>query len=702
MTIQLHSPLSAHTGINLSYAELLGKELGIFTLHDLLTFYPIRYIDRSEIFTAESLHEGMSFVQMAGRISKMEELTNAKGKKRIVARLSDQTGSVELTWFAGLATVKKVVKVGMPYLILGKPSAFGKNISFVHPELELIHSQDQITKKAGFKPIYSGTEKLKKKYIDSNKIESLIKKVLPSLLPLVVDWFSPRFLEPHSLIPLKEAFNAIHFPSTQLELQKAKWRLKFDELFFLQLEILGKAKSKQRILRGFPMAKVGAMFHQFYAEILPFELTGAQKRVIREIREAMKKEVQMNRLVQGDVGSGKTLVALLSMLIVIDNGKQCAFMAPTEILANQHFSSMVEFLADLPVKVRLLTGSKGKKDRRIIGEELASGECHILIGTHALIEDWVQFKSLGLVVVDEQHRFGVAQRAKMWSKSQIVPHVLVMTATPIPRTLAMTLYGDLETSVIDELPPGRKSIETRHFFENSRLKIFDFMRKEIAKGQQVYIVYPLIKESETLDLASLMEGFESIERAFPKPDYQLSIVHGQMKAADKEFEMQRFKKGETQIMVATTVIEVGVDVPNASLMVIENAERFGLSQLHQLRGRVGRGASQSYCFLLSGYKLSKEGRKRLETMVQTSDGFRLAEVDLELRGPGEVSGTQQSGLPHLKIANLATDYQVLAKAREAAQNILADDPQLQKLGNRPLKTELFRTRKTDTDWSLIS
>ncbi|MFY0672208.1 MAG: ATP-dependent DNA helicase RecG [Bacteroidia bacterium] len=697
----LDTPIEYLKGVGPEKGKTLKTELGIETFGDLLSHYPFRYIDRSKFYKVAELTEDLPLVQLKGKLTRVEEITTGRSK-RLTAHLTDESGSLELVWFAGINWIKKTLKAGVPYIVFGKPNLFGSRINMAHPELEPITAASKIESRSGLRPVYSTTEKLKKKNIDSKQIEKLIKTCLETNGNKISEFLTPEVLDDNRLIDRKIALFQIHFPRDVNALNKAKYRLKFEELLLLQLQILSSTKSRQAQLKGYPLPNVGQFFNKFYNEILPFELTGAQKRVVREIHHSTRTGVQMNRLLQGDVGSGKTLVALLAMLLAVDNGKQAAMMAPTEILAKQHFTNLGHLLKDLPINVRLLTGSTPQRERRLIHEELLNGECHILVGTHALIEDKVQFKEFAMAAVDEQHRFGVAQRAKLWTKSEIAPHVLVMTATPIPRTLAMTLYGDLETSVLDELPPGRKPIDTKHFFEKSRLQVHGFIKSQIEEGRQVYIVYPLIEESEKLDLNNLMEGYESICRAFPQSEYKVSVVHGRMKPDDKDLEMQRFKMGKTQIMVATTVIEVGVDVPNATVMVIENAERFGLSQLHQLRGRVGRGANKSFCVLITGHKLSREGRKRIETMVQTNDGFEIAEVDLELRGPGDIAGTQQSGLPNLKIASLVTDNQLITIARQSAKSILESDPNLTLGANSSLRIHLEKMKDSTRDWSKIS
>jgi len=671
-------------GVGPKRAEILQKELGIYTYAHLLGYYPFRYIDRTRFYKVNELHPDLPYVQILGRITGKETI-GEKHKKRIVARLTDETGTIELVWFQSLKWVEENVMRGKVYIAFGKPTVFNGSFSISHPEMETYPRPATVTGNLTLQPVYNSTEKLKKFSLDSKGIQKMQALVIEQCLSEVRETIPPHILEKYKMVNRKEAILNIHFPKDSVALQQAERRLKFEELFFIQLQLLSNKQFRELKFKGHLFSTVGERVNTFYKEILPFSLTGAQKRVIKEIRIDTQRGIQMNRLVQGDVGSGKTVVALMSMLLANDNGCQACMMAPTEILARQHYHSISSLLGDNLAKVAILTGNSTKKQRTILHEQLEAGEIDILVGTHALIEDKVKFKNLGLVVIDEQHRFGVEQRAKLWRKNAIPPHILVMTATPIPRTLAMTLYGDLDVSMIDELPAGRKPIDTRHLFEGQRLRMFGFMKTEIAKGRQVYVVYPLIKESEKLDLLHLEAGIEQMRYQFPLPDYQISIVHGQMANADKQFEMQRFVKGETQIMVATTVIEVGVNVPNASVMIIENAERFGLSQLHQLRGRVGRGAEQSYCILMSGNKLSKDGRMRLDTMVKTNNGFEISEIDLELRGPGDLSGTQQSGVLDLKLANLAKDQQILQEARNTVIEIFQEDPLLSLPQNALLK-----------------
>ena len=671
-------------GVGPKRAEILQKELGIFTYGQLLTYYPFRYIDRTRFYKVSELHPDLPYVQVLGRITGKETI-GEKHKKRIVARLTDETGTIELVWFQSLKWVEENVMRGKVYIAFGKPAVFNGSFSISHPELETYPRPVTVTGNMTLQPVYNSTEKLKKFSLDSKGIQKLQALLIEQCLPEIKETMPSYILEKYRLTGRREALLNIHFPKDSTSLQHAERRLKFEELFFIQLQLLSSKQFREMKFKGHLFSTVGERVNHFYKDILPFELTAAQKRVIKEIRIDTQRGVQMNRLVQGDVGSGKTVVALMSMLLANDNGYQACIMAPTEILARQHYHSIASLLDGKVAKVDILTGNSTKKQRTLLHQQLESGEIDILVGTHALIEDKVKFKNLGLVVIDEQHRFGVEQRAKLWRKNSIPPHILVMTATPIPRTLAMTVYGDLDVSMIDELPVGRKPIETRHLFEGQRLRMFGFMKTEIAKGRQVYVVYPLIKESEKLDLLHLEAGIEQMRYQFPLPDYQISIVHGKMPNADKQFEMQRFIEGKTQIMVATTVIEVGVNVPNASVMIIENAERFGLSQLHQLRGRVGRGAEQSYCILMSGQKLSKEGRRRLETMVMTNNGFEISEIDLELRGPGDLAGTQQSGVLDLKLANLVKDQQILQEARNTVIEIFHEDPLLSLPENALLK-----------------
>ncbi len=694
----LRTPIEYLKGVGPQRAELLKKELGIHTFEDLLYFFPFRYIDRSRYSCVKDLPFIDGYVQLKGRVQSVNESGMGRSRK-LVARFEDETGKIDLVWFQGIKWIKQSIKVGVEYQIFGKAKMYGSAWNIPHPEMTLMN---EVTLRTGLQPVYSSTEKLSSAGLHSKGIEKLTATLVPQINGKIPEILSGELTARLGLIRREEALMKVHLPNNELDFQKARFRLKFEELMILQMELLLRKQINMTKSKGFVFAELGEHFNTFYEQHMPFELTGAQKRVLKEIRKDLLSGHHMNRLLQGDVGSGKTLVALLTMLMGLGSGFQAALMAPTEILATQHFETIRELLKELPVRVELLTGSTKKKSRDSIHSGLQDGTIHLLIGTHALLEDVVQFKNLGVVVIDEQHRFGVAQRARMWKKNLIPPHVLIMTATPIPRTLAMTFYGDLDVSVIDELPPGRKPITTVHRYETHRLKVFGFMREEIAKGRQVYIVYPLIKESEKMDFNNLIDGFESISRAFPLPQYRVSIVHGKMRPEDKDFEMQRFIKGETQIMVATTVIEVGVNVPNASVMVIESAERFGLSQLHQLRGRVGRGAEQSFCILMTGNKLSNDTLKRIGTMVRTNDGFEIAEVDLELRGPGDLMGTQQSGALNLKIADLSRDGQIVSSAREAAKQILERDPGLQHPDNSGLREIMKEVLKSRPDWGKIA
>ena len=685
-------------GVGPQRAELLRKEINIYTFSDLLNYFPFRYIDRSKYHKISDLPYLDSYAQLKGRIVQVSEGGNGKFKK-LTAKFQDESGMIDLVWFQGIRWIRPLLKVGVEYQLFGKAKLFGSTWNIPHPELA---EYDSITVKTGLQPVYSSTERLTAAGLHSKGIERLTAALIPQIKGRIPETLPLDIIQQNRLISREDAFRLVHLPKFENDFHQARLRLKFEELFILQMEMLLRKKISMHKSSGFVFKEVGDVFNNFYNNYLPFELTGAQKRVLKEIRRNVMEGVHMNRLLQGDVGSGKTLVALLTMLMGIGNDFQAALMAPTEILATQHFETISEQLKDLPVKVALLTGSVKKKNRVHIHEGLEDGSIHILIGTHALLEDVVQFQNLGIVVIDEQHRFGVAQRARMWKKNTTPPHVLIMTATPIPRTLAMTFYGDLDVSVIDELPPGRKPISTVHRYESYRLRVFGFLREEINKGRQIYIVYPLIHESEKLDFNNLMEGFESITRAFPLPEYKVSIVHGKMKPEDKDFEMQRFIKGDTQIMVATTVIEVGVNVPNASVMIIESAERFGLSQLHQLRGRVGRGAEQSYCILMTGDKISKDTMKRIETMVRTNDGFEIAEVDLQLRGPGDLMGTQQSGILNLKIADLARDGQLVVLSRDEAKRLLETDPRLEKPENGMLRQIMEHVFRSKPDWGKIA
>ena len=688
-------------GVGPKRAEILRKELGIATFGQLLVYYPFRYIDKSKVYSIAEIESEEAYIQLKGKITELQTLGERRAK-RLVATLEDETGAIELIWFKGVKWLASSIIIGKEYIVYGKPSKYRNNYNIAHPDLDEV-DQSLIANQVTLEAVYPTTELLSRLGLNSKGIHKIQKNFIPQLGGKIQETLSIEIIEQLKLIDKERAVINVHAPENEHLLQKSRYRLKFEELFFLQMNLLRQKVIKTETIKGAVFNRVGNNFNQFYNENLPFELTGAQKRVLKEIRDDVGYGNHMNRLLQGDVGSGKTIVALMSILIAIDNGYQTCLMAPTEILANQHYEGITELLKGMGLNVQLLTGSVKVAKRREIHEQLENGELDILIGTHALIEDKVKFQNLGFVVIDEQHRFGVQQRSKLWRKGkQFPPHVLVMTATPIPRTLAMTFYGDLDVSVIDELPPGRKDIKTIHRFDSSRLKVFGFIEEEVKKGRQVYIVYPLIKESEKMDYKDLMDGYESIIRRFPRPNYQISIVHGQMKAADKEFEMQRFVKGETQIMVATTVIEVGVNVPNASVMIIESAERFGLSQLHQLRGRVGRGGEQSYCILMTGNKLSADGKLRMDTMVKTNDGFEISEVDLKLRGPGDIQGTQQSGLLNLNIADLVRDGQILQYARDIAKEVLKEDPDLTLDKNHRLVSTLKQLFGNKINWSRIS
>ncbi|MCI2228100.1 ATP-dependent DNA helicase RecG [Polaribacter sp. MSW13] len=698
--MNLNYPITYIKGISVQRATLLYTELGIKTCNDLLNFFPFRYIDKTAFYSIKELQPNSSEVQIVGKITRVKSVAQKRGS-RLVATFQDATGTMELVWFKGQKWIKDSLKINQPYVVYGKLNHYNGNFSIPHPELELV-TEYKKKLQTKMQPVYPSTEKLVNSGISNKLLRTYIQNLLQQFYEGIQESLSLEIIADFKLMSKREALLNAHFPKSQENLAKAQFRLKFEELFFIQLQLLRKKLINKTKNKGFVFENVGKKFNDFYSNHLPFNLTNAQKRVLKEIRKDVASGVHMNRLLQGDVGSGKTIVALLSMLLAIDNGFQATIMAPTEILATQHYHAISEMVKDMNLNVDLLTGSVRIKKRREIHANLEDGTLHILIGTHALLEDKVRFKNLGIAIIDEQHRFGVAQRAKLWSKNSLPPHILVMTATPIPRTLAMSVYGDLDISVIDELPPGRKEVKTVHRFDSNRLSVFKFMKDEIEKGRQVYIVYPLIQESEAMDYKDLMDGYESVSREFPAPKYQISIVHGQMKPADKEYEMQRFVKGETQIMVATTVIEVGVNVPNASVMIIESAERFGLSQLHQLRGRVGRGADQSYCILLSSYKLSEEGKTRLKTMVETSDGFKIAEVDLKLRGPGNLMGTQQSGVLNLKIADVVKDTQILVAARNKAIAVLQEDGNLSKPENTNIKNTYLELSKNSKIWSEIS
>lgn len=686
------------SGVGPQRASVLNKELNIYSLHDLLYYFPYKYVDRSRIYYIHEIDGTMPYIQLKGEILGFETIGEGR-QRRLIAHFSDGTGIADLVWFQGIKFLVGKYKVHQEYIVFGKPSVFNGRINIAHPDID--NASELKLSTMGLQPYYNTTEKMKRSSLNSHAIEKMMSAVVQQLHEPLPETLSSAILTEHHLMPLTEALRNIHFPANPELLRKAQYRLKFEELFYVQLNILRYAKDRQRKYRGYVFETVGEIFNTFYAKNLPFELTGAQKRVLKEIRRDVGSGKQMNRLLQGDVGSGKTLVALMSMLIALDNGYQACMMAPTEILANQHFETIRELLYGMDMRVELLTGSVKGKKREAILIGLLTGDVRILIGTHAVIEDTVNFSSLGLVVIDEQHRFGVAQRARLWTKNVQPPHVLVMTATPIPRTLAMTLYGDLDVSVIDELPPGRKPIVTIHKYDAHRVSLYQSVHRQIAEGRQVYIVYPLIKESEKIDLKNLEEGYLHICEEFP--DCKVCKVHGKMKAAEKDAQMQLFVSGEAQIMVATTVIEVGVNVPNASVMIIENAERFGLSQLHQLRGRVGRGAEQSYCILVTGYKLVEETRKRLEIMVRTNDGFEIAEADLKLRGPGDLEGTQQSGIAFdLKIADIARDGQLLQYVRNVAEEVVDADPTGIRPENEILWRQLKALRKTNVNWASIS
>ncbi len=688
-------------GVGPRRAELLNKELNIFTFGDLLYYFPYKYIDKSRFYKINEINTTLAFIQLRGKILSFRTEGHPR-KKRLIAEFTDDTGTIELVWFQGVNWIIKNYKTNVEYIVFGRPALFNRKISIAHPEVETADKQESNVN-SKYQAQYNTTEKLKNSYINSRTIYKLIGNLINELDRKIEETLPHYLLEKLNLLPLGKALFNIHFPENNDLLRKSNYRLKFEELFFIQLNILKVKNFRNRSIEGFVFSKVGDNLNTFYKKRLDFELTNAQKRVIKEIRKDLGSGKQMNRLLQGDVGSGKTLVALMCMLIALDNGFQACIMAPTEILANQHFDTITSFLKGLDINISLLTGTTKKNEREIIHENLQKGELQILIGTHALLEDPVKFKNLGLVIIDEQHRFGVAQRAKLWKKNENPPHVLVMTATPIPRTLAMTLYGDLDVSVIDEMPPGRKPVRTVHYFDSKRLPMFGFLKKQIKEGRQIFIVYPLIKESEKMDYKDLEDGYESISRAFPPPDYLVVCVHGKMKPAEKDLAMKYFIDGKAHILIATTVVEVGVDIPNASVMVIESAERFGLSQLHQLRGRVGRGADQSYCILMSSHKMTNEAKKRIDIMTRTNDGFEIAEVDLKLRGPGDIEGTQQSGIPFdLKIASLGQDGQILQYARDVATQILDDDPELEKAENKLLLKWLKTMARSKVDWSSIS
>lgn len=698
MSDSLKTDIKYINGVGPKKAEILNKEADIFTVEDLLHYYPYKYIDRSRIYFIHEIDGSMPYIQLKGWITAFETIGEGRNK-RLVAHFTDGRGFIDLVWFQGTKFIIDKYKTHSPYIIFGKPTQFGDKFNIAHPDIDPY--LDEKERNMGLVPYYNTSEKMKKHFLNSKAIQKIMTNTFATAIAFVTETLPERLVNQLKLMPLKEAIRNIHFPNNPQLLREAQYRLKFEELFYIQLNILKYTTDRKSKLKGIIFSKVGDNLNNFYKYNLPFELTGAQKRIIKEIRQDMATGEQMNRLLQGDVGSGKTLVALMLMLIALDNGYQACLMAPTEILATQHYQTISGMIEGLGINVQLLTGSTKKKDREPIHSGLLTGDLQILVGTHAVIEDTVQFSNLGLVVIDEQHRFGVAQRAKLWAKSQQPPHILVMTATPIPRTLAMTLYGDLDVSVIDELPPGRKPIQTVHQFDKKRGSMYQSIRKQLQEGRQVYIVYPLIEESEKIDLKNLEEGYKHICEVFP--EYTVCKVHGKMKPKEKDAEMQRFVNKEAEIMVATTVIEVGVNVPNASVMVIEEAQRFGLSQLHQLRGRVGRGADQSYCILVTPYELSADTRKRINIMVESNDGFEIAEADLKLRGPGDLEGTQQSGIPFtLKIANVVRDSDILQYAREVAQKIIEDDPQFIKPENRILVRQLRLLKGNRYDWGLIS
>ena len=712
MSTNLQTPIDYLKGVGPNRADLLRKELGIHTYQDLINLFPNRYLDRTQYYKINQLQPNASEVQIVGKIIKFEEVAQKRGK-RLVATFKDDTGTMELVWFRGQKWIRESLKLNTPYVIFGKTNLFANKFSMPHPDIELL-SEHQANLRSNMQAIYPSTEKLSNKGISNRVMTKIMQNLFLETKGKFAETLSKNLLKENQLISKSEALFNIHFPQNQEALSKAKFRLKFEELFYIQLQLILKNLINKKKIKGLPFEKVGEHFNNFYKNHLPFELTNAQKRVLKEIRSDLGSHAQMNRLLQGDVGSGKTIVALMSILMALDNGYQACLMAPTEILSVQHYNGLVELCKGLNIRIKILTGSSKTSERKEIHNLLENGELDLLIGTHALLEDKVKFKNLGLAIIDEQHRFGVKQRSKLWKKgpsiilengeqsAPIPPHILVMTATPIPRTLAMSIYGDLDISIIDELPPGRQAIKTVHRYDNNRLKVFRFIRDEIAKGRQVYIVYPLIQESAQMDYKDLMDGYESIARDFPAPKYQISIVHGQMKPADKDFEMQRFAKGETQIMVATTVIEVGVNVPNASVMIIESAERFGLSQLHQLRGRVGRGAAQSYCILMTSHKLSENSKTRIQTMCQTNDGFEIAEVDLKLRGPGDIMGTQQSGVLNLRIADVVKDSNILQHARYWAKQVLTKDPSLSHPDNAVILNTYRQMAKFKNIWNYIS
>ena len=700
MNVNLQTPIDYLKGVGPNRADLLRKELGIYTYQDLINLFPNRYLDRTRYHKINSLQRNTSEVQIIGQITGFKEVPQKRGKL-LVATFQDDSGVMDLVWFRGHKWIRESLKLNTPYVVFGKTNWFNNVYNMPHPEMELLEDHEKSLRSA-MQPIYPSTEKLSNKGITNRVITNIMQQLFLETKGQFAETLSKSTILELKLLSKSDALFNVHFPKNQDLLTRAQFRLKFEEFFYIQLQLILKNLIHKSKIKGFPFTTVGHYFNTFFKDHLPFELTNAQKRVIKEIRSDLGSNAQMNRLLQGDVGSGKTIVALMAVLIALDNNFQACIMAPTEILSVQHYNGLSEYCNKLNISIKLLTGSSTTSERRDIHESLENGSLQLLIGTHALLEDTVKFKNLGLAIIDEQHRFGVAQRSKLWKKNTSPPHILVMTATPIPRTLAMSVYGDLDISIIDELPPGRQPVKTVHRYDKNRLNVFRFIRDEIKKGRQVYIVYPLIQESETMDYKDLMDGYASIERDFPKPEYQISIVHGKMKAADKDYEMQRFVKGETHIMVATTVIEVGVDVPNATVMVIESAERFGLSQLHQLRGRVGRGAEQSYCILMTGHKLSNDSKIRLETMTRTNDGFEIAEVDLRLRGPGDIMGTQQSGVLNLKIADVVKDKDILQTARYHAKKILNADPSLSALENKMILNTYKQLTKYKNIWNYIS
>lgn len=696
----LETPLINLPGIQPKKARILQKECNIITYADLLKWYPFRYVDRTKFYQIREINSDLPYIQLRGIITNIS-LKGQKGKQRLCCLLEDETGSVELVWFQGVKWIADKILKGKEYIVFGKPTLYQGHFNIVHPEMD-VWSAEKVNLAPKMQPIYSSSEAMKKAWLESKGLANLIRQILNISKGHIQETLPDYLIKTNKFISLELAMFQIHFPENAEDLRNAEIRLKFEELFFLQLKLVMQNRLNKKFLKGFSFEKIGNFFNDFYHNHLPFELTDAQKRVIKEIRADVARPIQMNRLLQGDVGSGKTIVAFMSMLIAIDNNFQACLMAPTEILAQQHYEGLKSYSDKMGLNIGILTGSVKKKARNHLHSLLESGELNILVGTHALLEDKVVFKNLGLVIIDEQHRFGVAQRARLWAKNILPPHILIMSATPIPRTLAMTLYGDLDVSVIDQLPPGRKPISTKHFYEKDRPGVMSFIKNEIDKGRQVYVVYPLIEESEQMDYRNLMEGFDHLQAWFPPPEYHLSIVHGRLKPEDKEYEMQRFLKKQTQIMVATTVIEVGVNVPNATVMIIESAERFGLSQLHQLRGRVGRGAEQSYCILITGFKLSREAQLRLKTMTETTDGFKIAEVDLRLRGPGDLQGTKQSGTLDLHIADISKDNKLLIYCRDLATRILDKDPELERTEHVPLKSQLDYLAKKQMNWGRIS